>query len=84
MTGRELTSHDEEEKTYQRAITDIEDVAGESAQTHLAQPVEHCIKENITGAGTGCEEGSPPPVVVLGAEQEIDHEDSGSGAGDNH
>lgn len=34
------------------------------------------IDEQVSGRGTGAEEGPPPPVVVFGAEVEVAEQDS--------
>ena len=79
-----LTGQDEEQKADQNGIAEVEHVAGEARQRHLAEPVDEGVEEDVEGAGAGGEESAPLPVVVLGAEQEVDHEDGDGGASDDH
>lgn len=41
------------------------------------------MQKHIAGAGACTQEGSPLPVVVLGAEQEVDEQHGDGGAGED-
>jgi len=74
-------THNPHRRTRQCRITQIEHRARETPKADSADPEYNRVGENIEGAGGAGGEGPPLPVVVLGAEGEVEGEDCGGGAG---
>lgn len=64
----ELTGQNEKRKTDQGRIAEVEDIPGPPAQTDLADPILEGGEKDVEGRSTGGEEGTPMPMVILGAE----------------
>lgn len=79
-----LTSQNEKQKADQQTIPHIEHPRRKASEAQLANPIQKRIGEHIERACPSCTEGSPLPMIILTAEQEVNEQDCDGGAGDYH
>lgn len=79
-----LTGEDKHQEADQCTIPQIQHPAHQPAQMQLRGPVRDRMQEDVERAGAGGQERAPVPVVVLGAEQEVDEEDCDRGGRGDH
>ena len=75
-----LTRHNKPQKTQQHGIAEIQQPARERAKTQHPRPIEQTIRKQVPSTGATARERAPLPVVVLGAEEEVNHHDGHRGA----
>lgn len=62
-----------EQETYESAVAQIEHIAGKASKTEFRDPVNDSVEEDVNSTRPGSEEGSPLPMIIFWAEEEIDH-----------
>lgn len=77
-----LTSKDEEKQGDQGTVANVKHSSGQATELDLCNEVQEAVEEDVGAARASREERPPLPIVVLGAEQEIGHE-NGDGSADN-
>ena len=73
----------EEDEGSDGHVAEVEEARDELCDLELCEEVEDGVGEHVARGGAGGEEGAPPPVVVLGAQLEVAHDDGDLGAGDD-
>ena len=76
--GEQPEGHDHHE-----GVGEVQKGRNELFDVQLGVEVEDAVGEHVDGRAAGHQEGPPPPVVVLRAELEVDHDDADLGAGDH-
>ena len=66
---------------HHQRVGEVEQGGHELVDVQLRVEVEDAVGEHVDGGPARHEEGPPPPVIVLGAELEIDHDDADLRAG---
>lgn len=61
-----LTCEEEEHEDHDHGVTKVEDGAGHSDDLQLWEEVMHSVDEQVDCCEAAGQEGTPPPVVVLG------------------
>jgi len=74
-------THHPHSRTRQCRVPQIQHCASDTGKADSADPKYNRVEEDVEGAGGAGGEGAPLPVVVFGAEGEVEGEDRGGGAG---
>ena len=77
-----LTGKEEEEEDHDGGVSKVEECGCGPLDLQLGHEVVYAVDEQVEGGEAGCQEGPPPPVVVLGAEVEVAEQDGRLGASD--
>jgi len=77
------TREDKEDGAHDKGVAKVEEGRNKGSDVKFGEKVENAVKEDVKSGGSGREEGTPPPVVVLGAELKVAHDDGDLGAGDD-
>jgi hypothetical protein len=80
---RYCASEDGERQRYQGSVAEIKKSWNKGSDLQFGVKVEDGIQENVEGATRADEEASPPPVVVLAAKLEINHDNGDLRASNN-
>ena len=67
---------DGEGERDQGRVAEVEQGWNKGRDLELGEKVEHRVHEDVGGAASADNVAPPPPVVVFGAELEVDHDDA--------
>lgn len=59
------SSQHEEHERHDQSVAKVKQARNELIYLQLGEEVEDRVKEHVEGGGTGSQERSPPPMVVL-------------------
>lgn len=77
------TGQQEEQEHHDQRVAKVQEGRGGVLDLQLGGEVVATVDEQIDRRKAGCQERSPPPVVVLGAQMEIAQQDGRFRAGDD-
>lgn len=82
--ARVLTSQNEDNKSEESGVADIQHRAGETTEADPGDPEQNCVQEDVPAGHSRAGKRPPVPPVVFSAQQEV-HQKHGRGSRcDNH